>query len=156
MNPAKPKAAPAPAAAIVVQRQVAALGIPAAASLKAWAAAARAAKHRAAAITLRIVDAAEGQVLNQDWRGKDYATNVLSFPFEEPDYLGDIILCAPVVAREAAEQGKSVRAHWAHLVVHGVLHLQGHDHIDEAEAEAMEQKERQILASLGFPDPYAT
>jgi probable rRNA maturation factor len=143
------------AAAVIVQRQVPAKGIPAARSLQHWAAAARAAEHQAAVITLRIVDAAEGQSLNRDWRGKDYATNVLSFPFEEPDYLGDIILCAPVIAREAAEQGKSLRAHWAHLVIHGVLHLQGYDHTEDAEAEAMEQQERELLAGLGFPDPYA-
>jgi probable rRNA maturation factor len=134
--------------------------------LVAWAAAALEAVERpGAAITLRVVDAEEGRALNRDFRGRDYATNVLSFPFAEvpPEamaelgapYIGDLAICAPVVAREAAEQDKAPVAHWAHMVVHGVLHLAGHDHRDEAEAEAMEARERTILAALGFADPYA-
>lgn len=135
-----------------IQRAVPAVGIPSAASLRTWAQAARGRKQ--GEITLRIVDADEGRSLNRDWRGRDYATNVLSFPMQEPDYLGDIVICAAVVAREAAEQGKSPRAHWAHMVVHGVLHLLGHDHIADDEAEAMEAIERKLLARLGFSDPY--
>lgn len=119
----------------------------------------------AAAVTLRVVDAPEGRELNQSFRGRDYATNVLSFPApelpaalppDEPRYLGDIVLCAPVLAREAAEQGKPLRAHYSHMVVHGLLHLQGMDHQQPAEAEAMEAVERSILAGLGYPDPYQT
>lgn len=110
-------------------------------------------------LTLRIVDEAEGRALNGQFRGKDKATNVLSFPNEpmpgEPDdYLGDIAICAAVVAREAAEQGKTLTAHWAHLVVHGVLHLQGYDHQDETEATVMEAREIEIVMGFGFPHPY--
>ncbi len=138
---------------IHIQRAVPAAGIPSAASLRLWAETARGKKR--GEITLRIVDADEGSSLNQSWRGKAYATNVLSFPMQEPDYLGDIVICAAVVAREAAEQHKAPRAHWAHLVVHGVLHLMGHDHLDDAEAERMEALERRLLARMGFSDPYA-
>ncbi|MDY0050306.1 MAG: rRNA maturation RNase YbeY [Halothiobacillaceae bacterium] len=112
-----------------------------------------------AELTCRVVDEAEGRELNAQWRGKDYATNVLSFPLDMPEeagipYLGDLVVCAPVVGREAAEQGKDVEAHWAHLIVHGVLHLLGFDHIDNAEAEEMERLEVHVLATLGYPDPY--
>ena len=138
---------------IHIQRAVPALGIPSATSLRSWAEAARGKKR--GEITLRIVDADEGFALNTAWRGKAYATNVLSFPMQEPDYLGDIVICAEVVAREAAEQHKTPRAHWAHLVVHGVLHLMGHDHLVDAEAEKMEALERRLLARMGFSDPYA-
>ena len=137
---------------IHIQRLVPAKGIPSAASLRGWAEAARG-KPRGE-ITLRIVDAEEGLSLNQSWRGKAYATNVLSFPMQEKDYLGDIVICAEVVAREAIEQGKAARAHWAHMVVHGVLHLMGHDHIADDEAEKMEALERRLLARMGFDDPY--
>ena len=107
-------------------------------------------------LTIRLVDEEEGRELNRTWRQKDYATNVLSFPYEtEPVVLGDLVICAPVVAREAAEQGKALSAHYAHLTVHGVLHLLGWDHEDDKEAEAMEQLEREILADLGIADPYA-
>jgi len=134
--------------------------------LIAWAAAALEAVERpGAAMTVRVVDAEEGRALNRDFRGRDHATNVLSFPFAEvpPEamaelgapYIGDLAICAPVVAREAAEQDKPAAAHWAHMVVHGVLHLAGHDHQAEDEAAAMEAREREILAALGFPDPYA-
>lgn len=111
---------------------------------------------RGGQITLRFVDAEEGQSLNRDFRHKDYATNVLSFPYEqEPVVCGDLVICAPVVMREAAEQGKTLEAHYAHLIVHGLLHLQGYDHeTSDDDAQAMEDKEREILASLGFADPY--
>ena len=111
-------------------------------------------------LTIRVVDEAEARELNHTWRHKDYATNVLSFPADIPDgildipLLGDLVICAPVVAREAAEQGKLLTAHWAHLVIHGCLHLLGYDHIEEAEAQEMETLERELLAELGHPDPY--
>lgn len=112
-------------------------------------------------LTIRLVDEEEGRELNRTWRHKDYATNVLSFPADVPDefldipLLGDLVICVPVVAREAAEQGKTPEAHWAHLVIHGCLHLLGYDHIEDAEAEEMESLERDLLAELGHPDPYA-
>ena len=111
---------------------------------------------RGGQITVRLVDAEEGQELNRDYRGKDYATNVLSFPYDvEPVVCGDLVLCAPVVAREAGEQSKSLEAHYAHLIVHGLLHLQGYDHeAGERQARQMEDHERTILAALGFTDPY--
>ncbi|UVE19791.1 rRNA maturation RNase YbeY [Pseudomonas sp. LS44] len=111
-------------------------------------------------LTIRLVDEAEARELNSTYRHKDYATNVLSFPAEVPDelldipLLGDLVICVAVVEREAAEQGKTSEAHWAHLVIHGCLHLLGYDHIDEVEAEEMEALERQLLAELGHPDPY--
>jgi probable rRNA maturation factor len=136
-------------------------GLPAPASFRRWVGAAlRGAKRRKRTeLAIRIVDADEGRALNRDYRGRDYATNVLSFPAELPPgvdlpLIGDLAICAPVVSREAAEQGKKPRDHWAHLTVHGVLHLLGHDHIVEAEAEAMEALERRILAGLGIADPY--
>ena len=138
-------------------------GIPAAVSFRKWVAAALAGRIREADLAVRIVGSKEGRALNHHYRGKDYATNVLSFPAELPEglpkdvklpLLGDIVLCAPVVAREAREQGKPLNAHYAHLTVHGVLHLLGRDHEVEAEAEAMEAEERTLLASLGVADPY--
>ena len=109
-----------------------------------------------AEITLRIVDEEEGRDLNRDYRGKSYATNVLTFPLnEEPCLIGDIILCAPVVAAEAAAQNKSLHAHYAHLTVHGVLHLHGYDHETEPQAELMEALETDIVMRLGYPDPYS-
>jgi probable rRNA maturation factor len=109
-----------------------------------------------AEITVRIVDAEEGRALNRDYRRKDYATNVLTFDYaQEPVVLADLVLCAPVVAREAAEQGKALQAHYAHLLVHGTLHAQGWDHETGPEdAEAMEARETAILAGLGYGDPY--
>jgi len=110
-----------------------------------------------AAVTLRFVDEAEGRALNRKYRERDRATNVLSFVYDdEPGmYGGDIVLCAPVLRREAAAQGKPLTAHCAHLVVHGLLHLQGADHEDPVEAARMEAREIAILAQLGFPNPYA-
>ncbi|MCX7742047.1 MAG: rRNA maturation RNase YbeY [Tepidimonas sp.] len=111
---------------------------------------------RPAELTVRVVDAEEGRTLNRSWRRKDYATNVLTFDYQsEPVVLADLVLCAPVVAREAAEQGKTLQAHYAHLLVHGALHAQGWDHErSEAEAEAMEAREVEILDQLGFANPY--
>ncbi|MCW8881311.1 MAG: rRNA maturation RNase YbeY [Sedimenticola sp.] len=110
-------------------------------------------------LVIRIVDLEESQQLNREYRGMDKPTNVLSFPFEAPevvesDHIGDLVICAPVVAAEAAEQGKPLEAHWAHLVVHGVLHLLGFDHINDQQAEEMENLEVEILANLGFSNPY--
>ena len=109
-----------------------------------------------AEITVRIVDAEEGQALNRDYRGRDYATNVLTFDYAtDPLVMADLVLCAPVVAREAAELKKPLAQHYAHLLVHGTLHAQGWDHeTSEADAEAMEARETEILAGLGQPDPY--
>jgi probable rRNA maturation factor len=123
-----------------------------------WAAAALQGR-REAELTLRLVDEPESRALNERYRGKSAPTNVLSFPSELPaeleiPLLGDIVICAPLVAEEASSQGKPAEAHWAHLVIHGVLHLLGHDHQEEAEAVRMEALEVELLASLGFPNPY--
>lgn len=116
----------------------------------------KAALARDAEITLRIVDTEEGRGLNRTYRHKDYATNVLTFPLmQDPLLMGDIVLCAPVVENEAAEQGIPLEAHYAHLTVHGVLHLQGYDHEDAADAAVMETLEAQIVTKLGYADPYA-
>nr|WP_221195627.1 rRNA maturation RNase YbeY [Luteibacter sp. Sphag1AF] len=135
--------------------------MPAAASFRRWVAAALAGARRRkpAELAIRIVDAEEGQSLNLQYRGRDYATNVLSFPADLPPGLnlpliGDLVICAPVVSREAGEQGKPEAHHWAHLTVHGVLHLLGYDHEVEAEADAMEALETKILAGLGISNPY--
>jgi probable rRNA maturation factor len=117
----------------------------------------KAALEADAEIAVRLVDAEEGQALNRDFRKKDYATNVLTFDYaQEPVVMADLIICAPVIEQEAAEQGKSLEAHYAHMLVHGTLHAQGWDHMKKKEAEAMEAREREILAALGFEDPYAT
>jgi probable rRNA maturation factor len=117
----------------------------------------RAACDRPTTVTVRFVDADEGRTLNRDYRHKDYATNVLSFVYEsEPPVAGDLVVCLPVVLREAAEQGKGAEAHFAHLIVHGMLHLLGYDHETGArDAKRMEAKEQEILAGLGYPDPYS-
>ncbi|WP_323944246.1 rRNA maturation RNase YbeY [Aeromonas caviae] len=112
-----------------------------------------------AEVTVRLVDEAESRELNHTYRGKDKPTNVLSFPFEAPPglelpLLGDLVICRQVVEAEAVEQGKPLMAHWAHMVVHGSLHLLGYDHIEDEEAEEMEQLERDIMQELGFADPY--
>jgi probable rRNA maturation factor len=135
-------------------------GIPSPASFRRWVEAALSdARRRPVELSIRIVGAREGRTLNRAYRGKDYATNVLSFSTELPPgirlpLLGDIALCAPVVRREAAEQGKPCAHHWAHLTVHGVLHLLGHDHVEEAQAQRMEKLETRILKALGMPNPY--
>ena len=138
--------------AMAVQYASEAQDLPTAAQFRKWA---KLALRADAEIALRVVDEAEGQALNRDYRGKDYATNVLTFPLaEEPLLMGDIVLCAPVVAREAETQQKPLLAHYAHLTVHGVLHLQGYDHETEAEAEIMETLETEIITQLGYADPY--
>jgi probable rRNA maturation factor len=106
-------------------------------------------------VTIRIVDETEGRALNRDYRNKDYATNVLTFPLtEEPHLMGDIIICAPVVAKEAKDQNKDLLAHYAHLTVHGILHLHGYDHETDAQAELMEGLETAIVTKLGYASPY--
>jgi probable rRNA maturation factor len=144
---------------VSLQNATPASKVPTQAQLKRWVAAALTDRAEAAEVSIRIVDEEEGAALNRAWRHKDYATNVLSFPAELPSeiksaLLGDLVICAPVVAREAAEQGKRLEAHWAHLVVHGTLHLLGFDHVLEVDAERMEARETGILAGLGYPDPY--
>ncbi|MBB1088072.1 rRNA maturation RNase YbeY [Lysobacter sp. SG-8] len=138
-------------------------GVPAAQSFRKWVAAALEGRIREADLAIRLVDVREGRALNRHYRGKDYATNVLSFPAEVPEglpknvrfpLLGDLVICAPVVAREAREQAKPLAAHYAHMTVHGALHLLGWDHEDDTEATAMEQLERDILGTLGIADPY--
>jgi probable rRNA maturation factor len=142
-----------PRLALTIQFAVAPTALPAAASLRRYA---RAALERDAAVTLRFVDAREGQKLNAAFRGKDYATNVLTFVYDEAVPLaGDIVFCAPVLRREAKAEGKTLTDHCAHLVVHGMLHLQGLAHDTPRAARSMEARERAILASLGVPDPYA-
>ena len=141
-----------PAGPIAIQRASRASHIPSDRRLRRWA---RAALARPAAVTLRFVAEAEGRRLNRQFRGRDYATNVLTFVYGEGAALaGDVVVCAPVVAREARAAGKSLEAHYAHLVVHGLLHLQGHDHESPVEAARMERRERAILRALGHPDPY--
>ena len=145
---------------VVVQRASNASGLPADDDFSAWVGHALSGQRARAELTIRVVDEAEGRELNRTFRQRDYATNVLSFPVEgleqlAPDMLGDIVLCANVVATEAHEQGKPLHAHWAHLTVHGVLHLLGFDHQDDAAAEVMEARERAVLARLGIADPYA-
>lgn len=142
---------------LTVQRASRARHIPADTALRLWA---RAALRCDAVVTIRYVAEQEARCLNRDHRGRDYATNVLTWILgarRPGPLLGDVAICAPVVAREAREQGKPLEAHHAHLVVHALLHLQGHDHErSAAEAGRMERRERDILARLGFPDPYAS
>lgn len=141
-----------------IQRATEASGQPDDESLRRWAGLALRGKpgHE---LTIRLVDADESRELNHEYRGKDYATNVLSFPSDLPPelnipLLGDLVICVPVVLREAAEQHKTAEAHWAHMVIHGCLHLLGYDHMEDAEAEEMENLECQLLAELGISDPY--
>ena len=134
-------------------------GLPTAEQIEQWATAAVQPQSDEVEMTVRIVDEAESHELNLNYRGKDRPTNVLSFPFECPDevelpLLGDLVICRQVVEREAQEQDKPVMAHWAHMVVHGSLHLLGYDHIEDDEAEEMESLETQIMTGLGFADPY--
>jgi len=125
-----------------------------------WVATALAGHPEPVELVIRVVDAAESRELNHTYRGMDKPTNVLSFPFEAPPevplpLLGDLVICAPVVASEAREQGKSLQSHWAHMVIHGLLHLLGYDHQTDEEAQQMESRERELLARLHFSDPYA-
>ena len=134
-------------------------GLPTEEQIVQWATAAVQPEGDEVEMTVRIVDEAESHELNLTYRGKDRPTNVLSFPFECPDevelpLLGDLVICRQVVEREAAEQEKPLMAHWAHMVVHGRLHLIGYDHIEDDEAEEMESLETQIMQGLGFDDPY--
>ena len=134
-------------------------GLSTAEQIEQWATAAVQPQSDEVEMTVRIVDEAESHALNLNYRGKDRPTNVLSFPFECPDevelpLLGDLVICRQVVEREAQEQDKPLMAHWAHMVVHGSLHLLGYDHIEDDEAEEMESLETQIMTGLGFADPY--
>ena len=128
-------------------------------SMKRWVSAAIVSKTGDTELSIRIVDERESQELNQTYRGSSGPTNVLSFPFDaeipEPlPLIGDVVICAPVVAREAEQQNKELKAHWAHMIVHGVLHLQGYDHQNDTEAVIMETLETEIMQKLGFPPPY--
>jgi probable rRNA maturation factor len=146
---------------VAIQNVSAAPGVPGHGEFDTWCRAALAA-DAVGEITVRGVDVDESADLNARYRGREGPTNVLSFPADadlphapdEPGLLGDIVICAPLVAAEAEAQGKPAEAHWAHLVVHGVLHLMGYDHEAETDAEIMESRERRILAGLGFDDPY--
>ncbi|OOF79591.1 rRNA maturation RNase YbeY [Rodentibacter caecimuris] len=134
-------------------------GLPTESQITQWASAAVQPESDNVEMTVRIVDEAESHELNLTYRGKDRPTNVLSFPFDCPDevelsLLGDLVICCQVVENEAIEQGKPLMAHWAHMVVHGSLHLLGYDHIEDEEAEEMESLETQIMQNLGFADPY--
>jgi len=141
-----------PKLAATIQYASEADNVPSASQFRKWA---KAALRVDTEVTIRIVDAEEGQMLNNTYRGKDYATNVLTFPLTEDPYLmGDIIICAPVVAAEAKEQLKSLEAHYAHLTVHGILHLHGYDHETEPQAELMEGLETAIVTKLGYASPY--
>jgi len=135
------------------------VGIPSPENIRHWCELALGTEKAEASLAIRIVDENEIQTLNNQFRGKDKATNVLSFPADLPPELelpelGDIVICAGVVAREAEEQHKTLESHWAHMVIHGTLHLQGYDHIDDNDAEIMEQKEIDILTVLNFANPY--
>ncbi|WP_444929925.1 rRNA maturation RNase YbeY [Microbulbifer sp. SSSA002] len=129
-------------------------------AISTWVSKALAGHRNEAELSVRIVDEDESQALNHQYRGKDKPTNVLSFPTDFPaeldlPMLGDLVICAPVVEREAQQQNKSLSAHWAHMVVHGTLHLLGYDHIEDADAQIMESLETGLLANLGIADPYA-
>jgi probable rRNA maturation factor len=148
---------------ILVQRATRKTPAPTATLLRRYAKQALQDRVAAAEMTIRIVDEAEMTSLNGRYRGKEYPTNVLSFPFDMPEdveeelpILGDLVICASIVAKEAIEQRKTVAAHWAHMVVHGTLHLLGYDHVKDDEAERMEAEEIIILKRLGFTDPYKT
>jgi len=145
--------------ALYLRNEASRRGVPLKRSFEGWINAIPELRRRQITLNILVVGAREGRRYNREFRGKDYATNVLSFPYEplsgeKTTLLGDLVVCAPVVAREAAEQGKRARNHYAHLTVHGVLHLLGHDHQSEADAERMEAWERRILAEIGIADPY--
>ena len=142
----------APRVSLAVQYAVASATLPPAATLRRWV---RAAVDRDATVTLRFVGKREARTLNALYRGKEYATNVLAFVYDEAARIeGDVVLCAPVLRQEAREQHKALADHCAHLVVHGMLHLQGYDHDTDRAARAMEARETAVLAALGVPDPY--
>jgi probable rRNA maturation factor len=142
-----------PKLVLSVQYALSSGGLPTRTHVRKWA---LAALKRDAEITVRFVGEEEGSTLNRDYRGKDYATNVLTFVYEDGEPLaGDIVLAVPVVAREAAEQHKTLDEHYAHLLVHGVLHLQGYDHETDADAQVMEGLEKEVMQGLGYKDPYA-
>jgi len=145
--------------ALYLRNEAGRLGVPLKSSFARWIDAIPELRRRKVEVNILIVDAKEGRRYNRDFRGKDYATNVLSFPYlplpgEKTGALGDLVICAAVVAREAAEQGKRVRDHYAHLTIHGALHLLGYDHEAEAHAVRMEALERRILRGFGIADPY--
>lgn len=142
---------PTPELKLTVQYGIRPARAPSAARFRRWV---RAALRKSARITLRLVGAREGRALNRRFRGRDYATNVLTFVYCDKPLAGDIAICAPVVAREATAQHVERDAHYAHLTVHGVLHLQGYDHVRVSEAKRMENLETRILAGLGYADPY--
>jgi probable rRNA maturation factor len=145
---------PQPRLTLAVQNASVSSAVPQRRALRTWA---QAALERDATVTLRIVDEAEARRLNREFRRKNYATNVLTFAYEEHEPLsGDLVLCAPVIEDEAQRQGKTTRAHYAHLVVHGILHLQGYDHEHDEDAAVMESRETEIVTKLGYPAPYAT
>lgn len=154
----------AAAAQVAVGYALARRGLPAARSFRHWIdTALQLVQVRAVELAIQLVDEEQGRALNHQYRGRDYATNVLSFPAAPLPpglpalpwrHLGDLVICAPVVAREAVEQGKQLNAHYAHMSVHGLLHLLGHDHEEEEQAQQMEALERSVLARLGWPDPY--
>lgn len=159
-TPENPEAAPVGAApSIEVQYAVAGDTLPSPDAIRRWASHALQGGEDAVELVVRIVDEAEMTALNQRYRCKSGVTNVLAFPYDpppgvSPGLLGDVVVCAPVVAEEAIRQGKSLEAHWAHLVMHGVLHLQGYDHHQDPDAHRMEALETRLLAGLGFADPY--
>lgn len=146
-----------------IERATTAHGIPGDEAFQIWMKAVPAQPDLLYSLAIRIVDEEEARLFNRDYRGRDYATNVLSFPAELPEglpdeirnaQLGDLLICAPVVAREAREQNRPAADHWAHLTIHGILHLLGYDHVGPEDAAVMEALETDILAGLGIPDPY--
>lgn len=146
---------------IDIQRATAAANLPSDEQIQIWVSHAIGEHREQAEVSVRIVDDPESQSLNHQYRGKDKPTNVLSFPSDLPPelalpLLGDLVVCAPVVEREACEQGKTLEAHWAHMLTHGTLHLLGYDHIDDTDAEVMENLETQILTAQDYPAPYET
>ena len=152
MSATRPTAKRPPDVSVALQFAARAPGAPGPAKLRRWIVAAASA---ASDVTLRIVGTAEGRRLNREFRGRDYATDVLTFVYGRRPYRGDIVICHPVLARAARERGVALEAHYAHLVVHGMLHLRGHDHERARDAQRMESLERRILARIGFADPYA-
>jgi probable rRNA maturation factor len=152
MHAASRRRMPEPRLSLAVQAATADADLPHASTLRRWL---RAALSRDARVTVRFVGGREGRALNARHRGRDYPTNVLTFVYDDTVPLsGDLVLCVPVLRREAREQGKTFRAHCAHLVIHGMLHLQGYDHARAADARRMEAREKRVLARLGYPDPY--